>query len=196
MSSFSFLARSFAQNITPVCLEDSCLLPCSGEHAFGLVGVESTLPGPRLGKMLGGSERGYQSVQSNRRKARSGPAGWQKENKKRRYERRLSTTECTALARVERREGRGRREIPRIRRLAGRRRLILSVGNPFAPDDGALGFEGFGGGKGQALAPGGLAPGREGMVCVRGHWGRVSDVSGLMLDGARSISKFCLSDLL
>lgn len=108
----------------------------------------------------------------------------------RRYERRLSTTECTALAREKegKGEGGGRSQESDDRR--GRRRLILGVGNPLAREGGG-GFRGFRRGEGQALAPGGRAPGREGRVCVRGRWGRVSNVSGLMLDGARSISKFC-----
>lgn len=56
-----------------------------------------------------------------------------------------------------------------------------------------MGFGGFGGGGGgvRHTPPEDGHRGGRVRVCVRGHWGRVSNVSGLMLDGARSISKFC-----
>ena len=60
-----------------------------------------------------------------------------KESKKRRYERRLSTTECTALAREKEGKGEGGGRSQESDDWRGRRRLILGVGNPLAPDGGA-----------------------------------------------------------
>ena len=68
-----------------------------------------------------------------------------KESKKRRYERRLSTTECTALAREKegKGEGEGRSQESDDRRG---RRLYWVSGTPLHTGRRCVGFEGFGGG--------------------------------------------------
>lgn len=95
----------------------------------------------------------------------------------RRYERRLSTTECTALAREKegKGEGGGRSQESDDRR--GRRRLILGVGNPLAREGGG-GFRGFRRGEGSGTRPRrtGTGAGGEGLCqralgsCVECFW--------------------------